>query len=72
MKKTIHEDALRVMLEGGAVREAVAKALEPLRQEIAQLRLENAEQRRIEHQPPSSEPAPVAKPESFADLLAWL
>ncbi len=56
------------------IAEAVAKALEPLRQEIAQLRLENAEQRRIEHQPPpeAPEPAPVVKPQSFADLLAGL
>lgn len=65
-----------------AVAKAVAEAVEPLRQEIEKLRLENAEQRLIEHkpgevlkteeiQPPMGDGAPE-KPQSFADLLAGL
>jgi hypothetical protein len=65
-----------------AVAKAVAEAVEPLRQEIEKLRLENAEQRLIEHKPGSvlkneeSQPAMQdgmpEKPQSFADLLAGL
>lgn len=56
-----------------AVASAVAEAVEPLRQEIERLRLENAEQRLLEHKPPEK-PVQIAKtnPQSFADLLAGL
>lgn len=71
-----------------AVGKAVAEAVEPLRKEIELLRLENAEQRLIEHKP--DRPAPMVetptppavidpqiegepvKPQSFADLLAGM
>lgn len=69
------------------IAKAVADAVEPLRKEIELLRLENAEQRLIEHKPersaenfadqplagaqPQIEGEPV-KPRSFADLLAGL
>ncbi|WP_218577124.1 hypothetical protein, partial [Pseudomonas sp. FSL R10-2398] len=57
-----------------------AEAVEPLRQEIEKLRLDNAEQRLIEHNPePQPEKAPTpGKPKlpgpakSFSDLLAGL
>ena len=57
-----------------AVAKAVAQAVEPLRQEIEKLRLENAEQRQIEHKPEASAVVQVAKnnPQSFADLLAGI
>ncbi|WNC12087.1 hypothetical protein [Pseudomonas coleopterorum] len=69
-----------------AVAKAVAEAVEPLRKEIELLRLENAEQRRIEFKPDSDTPAaapleappvtqpatPASKPQSFADLLSQL
>ena len=63
-----------------AVAKAVAEAVEPLRQEIEKLRLDNAEQRLIEHNPePQPEKAPTpGKPKlpgpakSFSDLLAGL
>lgn len=63
-----------------AVAKAVAEAVEPLRQEIEKLRLDNAEQRLIEHNPePQPEKAPTpGKPKlpgpakSFSDLLAAL
>lgn len=73
---------------GKAVAKAVAEAVEPLRKEIELLRLENAEQRQIEHLPDSDTPAtapapsevppvpqppaPASKPQSFADLLSQL
>jgi hypothetical protein len=65
-----------------AVARAVAEAVEPLRQEIEKLRLENAEQRLIEHKPgevlkneesqPAIQDGMPEKPQSFADLLAGL
>ena len=65
-----------------AVAKAVADAVEPLRKEIELLRLENAEQRLIEHKPgevlkneeiqPASQDVMPEKPQSFADLLAGL
>ena len=66
-----------------AVARAVAEAMEPLRKEIALLRLENAEQRLIEHNPDRSaenladiqsamQDGVPEKPRSFADLLARL
>ena len=70
-----------------AVARAVAEAVEPLRKEIELLRMENAEQRLIEHKPdrsaenladvplsgidPQIEGEPL-KPQSFADLLAGM
>lgn len=56
-----------------AVASAVAEAVEPLRQEIERLRLENAEQRLLEHKP-TEKPVQITKtnPQSFADLLAGL
>ena len=63
-----------------AVAKAVAEAVEPLRQEIEKLRLENTEQRLIEHKPsippvgdhPQFDGAAKDKPQSFADLLAGM
>jgi hypothetical protein len=69
-----------------ALPKAVMEAVEPLRKEIELHRLENAEQRRIEHKPyaPATAPAlsealsvpqpvaPASKPRSFADLLSGL
>ena len=76
---TVPEDLGEIIAR--AVAKAVVEAVEPLRKEIELLRLENAEQRLIEHKPdrPAETPAqptvgdgqPV-KPQSFADLLAGL
>ena len=66
-----------------AVARAVAEAVEPLRKEIELLRLENAEQRLIEHKPdksaakladtqPAMQGGVPEKPRSFADLLTRL
>lgn len=78
---TVPEDLGEIIAR--AVAKAVAEAVEPLRKEIELLRLENAEQRLIEHKPDRSptpqlveHPPPVEverpKPQSFADLLAGL
>ena len=69
---TVSSDLAEIIAQ--AVAKAVAQAVEPLRQEIEKLRLENAEQRLIEHK--SEAPAVVQEaktnPQSFADLLAGL
>ena len=46
---TVSDDLAELIAK--AVAKAVAEALEPLRQEIEKLRLENSEQRLIEHKP---------------------
>ena len=82
---TVPEDLGEIIAR--AVAKAVVEAVEPLRKEIELLRLENAEQRLIEHRPdrsaenladqplagaqPQIEGEPV-KPRSFADLLEGL
>jgi hypothetical protein len=69
---TVSSDLAEVISQ--AVAKAVAQAVEPLRQEIEKLRLENAKQRLIEHKPEAPAAVPEAKthPQSFADLLAEL
>lgn len=74
---TVPDDLAEAIAQ--AVAKAVAEAVEPLRKEIELLRLENAEQRLIEHKPEAPAPAQPDPPArvlhkagSFADLLAGL
>ena len=78
---TVSEDLGEIIAR--AVAKAVAEAVEPLRKEIELLRLENAEQRLIEHKPdrpaenladhqPAMQDEAPEKPQSFADLLAGM
>lgn len=78
---TVPEDLGEIIAR--AVAKAVVEAVEPLRKEIELLRLENAEQRLIEHKPdrsaenladhqPAMQDGAPEKPQSFADLLAGM